>query len=264
VLTFRNPLTVAETYAMVDILSGGRLVLGVGSGYLKHEFEGFRVNPAEKRERFDEALEVLTKALSGERFSFHGKFLTVDDVAINVVPLQTPTPPIYLATLRREGAYHIGSKGQKMMCVPYASVDSFDEIGAIVAEFRKGQRDAGVQADNNDVLVALHTHVAVDDDEARVQAAAPFDLYVATRLYAKRQTYEDVVRSGLSLIGGVETVTRKLKQLEEMGVHHVLAIHNFGMIPQYQVMASMDRFASVAQAMNGNSTTTDDKKLLVA
>src|SRR5690349_7440127 len=52
VLTFRNPLTVAETYTMVDILSGGRLILGVGSGYLKHEFEGFRINPAEKRERF--------------------------------------------------------------------------------------------------------------------------------------------------------------------------------------------------------------------
>jgi alkanesulfonate monooxygenase SsuD/methylene tetrahydromethanopterin reductase-like flavin-dependent oxidoreductase (luciferase family) len=121
VLTFRNPLTVAETYSMVDILSGGRLVLGVGSGYLKHEFEGFRIDPAEKRERFDESLEVLTKALSGERFSFHGKYLTVNDVAINIMPLQTPTPPIYLATLRREGAYHIGSKGQKMMCVPYAS-----------------------------------------------------------------------------------------------------------------------------------------------
>ena len=78
---------------MVDILSGGRLVLGVGSGYLKHEFEGFRVDPAEKRERFDEALQVLTKALSGERFTFHGKYLTVDDVAINVMPLQTPTRP---------------------------------------------------------------------------------------------------------------------------------------------------------------------------
>jgi hypothetical protein len=101
--------------------------------------------------------------------------------------------------------------------------------------------------------VALHAHVAVDDGEARVQAAAPFDLYVATRLYAKRQTYDDVLRSGLSLIGGVPTVTRKLKQLEAVGVHHVLAIHNFGMMPQYQVMSSMDRFAAIAHAMNGSS-----------
>ena len=190
----------------------------------------------------------MTKALSGERFTFHGNYLTVDDVAINVVPLQTPTPPIYVATLRREGAYHIGSKGQKMMCVPYASVDRFDEIGAIVAEFRKGQQEAGIKPDDDDVLVALHAHVAVDDGEARVHAAAAFELYVATRLYAKRHTYDDVMRSGLSLIGGVQTVTRKLKQLEEMDVHHVLAIHNFGMMPQHQVMMSMDRFAEIAKA----------------
>src|ERR671939_1828162 len=58
ILTFHHPLTVAESYAMVDLLSGGRLVMGVGSGYLKHEFAGYRVDPAEKRERFDEHLEV--------------------------------------------------------------------------------------------------------------------------------------------------------------------------------------------------------------
>ena len=50
ILTFHHPLTVAESYAMVDVLSGGRLVLGVGSGYLKHEFEGYHIDPAEKRE----------------------------------------------------------------------------------------------------------------------------------------------------------------------------------------------------------------------
>ena len=241
---------------MVDILSGGRLVLGVGSGYLQHEFEGFRIDPAEKRDRFDEALFVLTKALSGERFSFHGKYHTVDNVAINVTPLQAPTPPIYVATLRREGAYHIGTKGQKMVCVPYASVDGFEEIGAIVNEFRKGQREARIEPNDEDVLVALHAHVALDDSEARVHAAAPFDLYVASRLYAKRQTYDDVLRTGLSLIGGVETVTQKMQLLQDMGVHHVLAMHNFGMMPQHQVMASMDRFAAIAQRMNEKSDRT--------
>jgi hypothetical protein len=73
------------------------------------------------------------------------------------------------------------------------------------------------------------------------------------------------MRSGLSLIGGVQTVTRKLKQLEEMGVHHVLAIHNFGMMPQHQVMTSMDRFAEIAKGMNETSAmATDNKKSLVA
>src|SRR4051794_40018625 len=57
VLPFRNPLHVAEDYALVDLLSGGRLNFGAGSGYLKHEFEGHGVPQEEKAERFDEALE---------------------------------------------------------------------------------------------------------------------------------------------------------------------------------------------------------------
>ena len=62
VLPFDNPLRTAEDFAMVDVLSNGRLVLGVGSGYLKHEFEGFGVLPEEKRGRFDEGLHVLLEA----------------------------------------------------------------------------------------------------------------------------------------------------------------------------------------------------------
>jgi alkanesulfonate monooxygenase SsuD/methylene tetrahydromethanopterin reductase-like flavin-dependent oxidoreductase (luciferase family) len=250
VLTFHHPLTIAETYAMVDVLSGGRLVLGVGSGYLKHEFEGYRVAPEEKRDRFDESLEVLQKALTGERFSFEGRYVRVDNVQLNVSPLQKPVPPIYVAILRREAAYHIGRKGQRLVCVPYASTDRFEDIGALVAEYRKGQSDGGVAAGDDDILVALHTHVAVDDEQARACAAAPFDLYVATRLYAKRHTYDDVVHSGLSLIGGIDAVARKLRELEAMGVHHVLALHNFGLLPQEQVLASMQRFADVVNELN--------------
>jgi alkanesulfonate monooxygenase SsuD/methylene tetrahydromethanopterin reductase-like flavin-dependent oxidoreductase (luciferase family) len=70
VLPFDHPLRVAEDYAMVDVLSGGRLNLGVGSGYLKHEYAGFGVDPEDKRARFDEALEILLRAWTGERFSY--------------------------------------------------------------------------------------------------------------------------------------------------------------------------------------------------
>src|SRR3954463_7214862 len=88
ILTFHNPLTVAESYAMVDVLSGGRLVLGVGSGYLKHEFAGYAIEPAEKRNRFDENLALVKRLLSGERVSFEGRYNRLDAVQINVRPLQ--------------------------------------------------------------------------------------------------------------------------------------------------------------------------------
>ena len=248
VLTFHSPLTVAETYAMIDVVSNGRLVLGVGSGYLKHEFEGYRIDPAEKRERFDESLEVLKQILSGKRVTYKGRHIQVDDVAINVLPIQKPLPPIYVAILRREAAYHIGRKGQRIVCVPYASVDRFEEVGEIVAEYRKGQRDGGIVESEEDVLIALHTHVAESHTEASKRAAAPFELYVESRLYAKRQTFEDVEKSGLSLIGGMETVRDKLQALHQMGVNHVLALHNFGLIEQDLVFDSMRRFAELSRA----------------
>jgi alkanesulfonate monooxygenase SsuD/methylene tetrahydromethanopterin reductase-like flavin-dependent oxidoreductase (luciferase family) len=239
ILTFHNPLTVAESYAMVDVLSGGRLVLGVGSGYLKHEFAGFAVEPAEKRDRFDENLVLVKRLLSGERVSFEGRFTKLDAVQINVLPLQREVP-IYVAVLRREAAYHVGLQGHDLMCVPYASLDRFDEIGDLVAEFHRGRAaSARPAAAGNAAVVTLHTHVAESDAEARKLAADAFDLYVDTRLYAKKAVYDDIIASGLSLFGSVETVADKLVALHRAGVDHVSTLHNFGLLPEAHVHRSM-------------------------
>ena len=79
--------------------SRGRLVLGEGSGYLQHEFRGFGIKPGEKFNRFDEALSVVTRMLDGGRASHEGRFFRLDDVALNVAPVQRPHPPIYVAIL---------------------------------------------------------------------------------------------------------------------------------------------------------------------
>ena len=92
ILTFHNPRTAAEIFAMADILSDGRFVLGAGSGYLKHEFEGFDVDPAEKRDRFDECLAIVERLLSSERVTCHAKFSRLDAVKFNVEPIQRPVP----------------------------------------------------------------------------------------------------------------------------------------------------------------------------
>jgi alkanesulfonate monooxygenase SsuD/methylene tetrahydromethanopterin reductase-like flavin-dependent oxidoreductase (luciferase family) len=239
VLPFHHPLAVAEQYAMVDVLSGGRLVLGVGSGYLKHEFEGFAVDGAEKRERFDEALAILARALTGERVTYEGRFWTVRDAAINVPVVQRPTPPIYVAVLRKEAAYHVGRQGHRIIAVPYASLDRFDEVAGMLEEFRRGRAEAGREIGDDDAIFAFHTHVAESDDEARSLAAEPFDLYVETRLYARRQTYDDILRSGLGLLGSVETVVEKMAALHGMGLRHLMLLQNFGNMPAEHVRRSM-------------------------
>jgi alkanesulfonate monooxygenase SsuD/methylene tetrahydromethanopterin reductase-like flavin-dependent oxidoreductase (luciferase family) len=242
ILTFHHPLTVAESYAMVDVLSGGRLVLGVGSGYLKHEFEGYRIDGAEKRERFDEGLAILREALTGRRFSFTGKYTRVDDVQLNVVPLQQPVP-IYTAILKREGAYHVGRNQQNIICVPYASIDRLEEVAELVGDFRKGRAEAGLAPSADDSLWTFHTHVAESEAQCRREAEAAFNLYVETRLYAKRQTYDDILASGLGLFGSVDQVADKLVRLHDMGIRHVVTLQNFGLKAPDAVRRSMELMA---------------------
>ncbi len=239
-LTFRNPVEVAESYALVDQLSGGRLVLGVGSGYLAHEFAGFGIDPKDKRERFDENLAIVRRLLAGERVTFDGKFNRLKDVAINV-PTASRDIPILVGVLRAEAAYYVGRQGYDLLAVPYASLESFDEVAKLAAEHRRGLAEAGrTAAPGEDVaVIAFHTFVAETEAEARRVAAEPFDRYVDARLYAKKSTYDDAMRNGLSLMGSVETVADKLVALDAMGVRHVVALGDFGGLAEAHVHASM-------------------------
>lgn len=246
VLPFRHPLNVAEDYALLDQLSHGRVTLGVGSGYLAHEFAGFGIDGAEKRERFDEALHLLQRAFQGERITYEGKYHQVQDVAINVRPVQQPHPPLYVAVLRAEAAYYVGRQGHRLMSVPYASCDTFADIQPMVQAYRRGCEESGHPGD---IILALHAYVAESDAAARAEAAAAFDLYVATRLYARRQTYDDIMQSGLSLFGSPVTVADKLHQLAAMGVDHVALLYSFGMLAPELVTASLHRAATVRQGM---------------
>jgi alkanesulfonate monooxygenase SsuD/methylene tetrahydromethanopterin reductase-like flavin-dependent oxidoreductase (luciferase family) len=239
VLTFRNPIAVAESYAMIDVLSRGRLLLGVGSGYLPHEFAGFGIDPAEKRARFDEALALVERLLRGERVSHAGRFHRLDEVALNIRPLQRPLPPLHVAILRQEAAYHVGRQGRRILSVPYATLERFDEVEGVVREYRRGRAEAGLASGEDAAIFAFHCHVATSDEEARANAAAAFDRYVATRLYARRQTYDDIIASGLGLFGSVETVAAKLARLQAWGVSRVALLVDFGLLEPALVHRSM-------------------------
>jgi alkanesulfonate monooxygenase SsuD/methylene tetrahydromethanopterin reductase-like flavin-dependent oxidoreductase (luciferase family) len=243
VLTFHDPRRIAETYAMVDMMSGGRLVFGVGSGYLAHEFVGYDREPKDKRERFNENLDIVQRLMAGETLSYRGSFSKSDKVVLNVLPHEGRMPPVYVAVLAREAAYHVGKQRNRLFTVPYASCTDFADIGRMLEEYRKGRAEAGLMPDDDDHVFTLHTHVARSDEEARESAKAAYDLYVDTRLYAKKHVYEDILGNGICLFGSVQTVADKLRALHAMGIRHVATMHNFGALEPGPVERSMSLFA---------------------
>ncbi|HKQ27766.1 MAG TPA: LLM class flavin-dependent oxidoreductase [Burkholderiales bacterium] len=243
ILTFHDPRRIAETYSMVDMMSGGRLVFGVGSGYLAHEFVGYDRDPKEKRDRFNENLELVRRLMAGERLSYQGRFSKSENVVLNVLPHEGRLPPIYVAVLAREAAYHVGKQKNGIFTVPYASCTDFADIGRMLEEYRKGLAEAGVPAHDDDHVFTLHTHVAASDQEAKLQAKSAYDLYVDTRLYAKKHVYEDILANGIHLFGSVQTVSAKMRDLHAMGIRHVATMHNFGALEPHLVERSMTMFA---------------------
>ncbi len=243
ILTFHDPRRIAETYSMLDMMSGGRLVFGIGSGYLAHEFVGYDCDPKEKRDRFNENLDIVKRLMAGETLSYAGQFSKSEKVVLNVQPHEGRVPPMYVAVLAREAAYHVGKQENRIFTVPYASCKDFKDIGAMLAEYRKGKAEAGLKADDDDHVFTLHTYVARTDEEAKAQCKAAYDLYVQTRLYAKRHQYEDILENGICLFGSVDTVVGKMCRLYEMGIRHVATMHNFGALAPSLVERSMSMFA---------------------
>jgi len=241
VLPLRDPRVVAEDYAMLDQISGGRVMMGVGSGYLKHEFEGFGVKIETKRFAFDEALAVIEALWNGQRVTHKSEHFELKDVPLNILPRQKHVPT-FVASLRPEVAYYVGKAGQNIMTVPYATIDRFEQIADMITEYKRGVAES-TSTGGGDALVALHTFVGETDAQVREHAAEAFDLYVRTRSYAKSQTYDDIIKSGVSLFGSVDTVVEKLVKLREMGVNHVLMLQNFGGMAPELVKQSMTRIA---------------------
>ena len=96
-LPLHHALEVAEQAAIIDIISDGRLILGLGLGYRKEEYEAFGVSRKHRASRMEEGLEVIRKALGTEQFSFSGRHYDLKDASVYPKPVQQPGPPIWVA-----------------------------------------------------------------------------------------------------------------------------------------------------------------------
>jgi len=120
-LPFENPLRKAEDFAMLDILSNGRLNFGVGRGAIPKHFEGFCVDPQQSRARYEEALNIIKRAWTQDSFSYEGDFWQIPPLSVSPKPLQKPHPPIYRGTLNMESFEGAAAAGDNAFVVPWLS-----------------------------------------------------------------------------------------------------------------------------------------------
>ncbi|HEX2056554.1 MAG TPA: LLM class flavin-dependent oxidoreductase, partial [Nitrospiraceae bacterium] len=94
-LPLHHPVTIAEEGAMVDVISGGRLILGVGAGYAPEEFAAFGSPLKERGSRLEESASLLQRLWTETNVSHHGRHYHVDNATVTPRPVQRPRPPIW-------------------------------------------------------------------------------------------------------------------------------------------------------------------------
>ena len=101
ILPYRNPLVTAKMTATLDVLSGGRLVFGVGPGWMREEFEALGVPFESRGSMTDEYIAVIRELWRSDRPEFHGEFVRFSNVGFYPKPFQTPGPPVWVAGASR-------------------------------------------------------------------------------------------------------------------------------------------------------------------
>lgn len=161
VLPFHNPIRVAEDFAFLDLMSDGRVDLGVGRGYQPIEDKGFGLadKQANSREIFDEAINLVRTCWTEERVTFNGKHYQVDDLYVRPKPLQKPHPPIYMACLSAETFRLAGRYGFNVLMSGAFGL-SAEGAKAGVADYRAGRREAGFDPAAGKIALLLKVYVA--------------------------------------------------------------------------------------------------------
>ncbi len=95
-LPLHHPLHVAEEVATMDAVTDGRVIMGLGIGYLQDEFDAFGIDRSTRTERFEESIEIIRALWSGEPLTHRGSFFDLDNVETSTLPVQDPHPPIWI------------------------------------------------------------------------------------------------------------------------------------------------------------------------
>jgi alkanesulfonate monooxygenase SsuD/methylene tetrahydromethanopterin reductase-like flavin-dependent oxidoreductase (luciferase family) len=265
-LPFHHPLRIAEEAAVVDILTGGRLEFGVGRGTIAVHFQGFGVSRNESRGRFEEALRIVQKAWTDQRFSHDGSFYQIPETMVVPKPLQKPHPPIRIAANSSETSEFAGMNGYNVLVA--SPINPMPGIFEHIGKYRAALERAGHPAGKGDVAALFFTCATPSLEAARAEYEHSLLHYFRTigeqAKLGDRSQYEgsyqylrdvreraarmdwDTVERTMGLFGPPAECVRRIHELYEGArINQLVCWFNpGGRVPHREVMASMERFAA--------------------
>jgi alkanesulfonate monooxygenase SsuD/methylene tetrahydromethanopterin reductase-like flavin-dependent oxidoreductase (luciferase family) len=266
VLPFHNPIKLAEEAATVDLLSDGRLDLGVGRGYQWGEYHKFAVSMDEATRRFAEAMEIITKAWTAtEPFDYHGEFWSCNDMTLHPRPVQLPHPPIWVAASSATSMDRVARHDWNLLI---GQGENFAQVGAQVEYFRHAVEQAGGTYHPGRITAARAMYTARTQEQARQDTEAPFMWFKRTgqevsgppdhrvellpddfKEYRRRYAggvyaSYDTMWDNVTLFGTPETVAERIAGLRNAGVEKLIFFINYGGIENRKVLDSLELFAT--------------------
>jgi alkanesulfonate monooxygenase SsuD/methylene tetrahydromethanopterin reductase-like flavin-dependent oxidoreductase (luciferase family) len=251
ILPLRHPLEIAEDYAMIDAISGGRLEFGIGSGNTELDYRVFGVARATHRERFDEAFEIISNAWGRERSSHRGEFWQFEDIALYPRPVQQPLPPIWVAGTSIDTLEWAGRRGFHIMTVGHPHPP--EKVGPGVDAWKKALAAHGIDPATRHCQLHVRTHVNESAPRAREIAMAAIARYDEISRVGRKSSltaspaeydWDGMLAAGRNNYGTPEEC---IKHIHNAMRHYyfdtLTTTFNFGGIPHAEVMKSMRLFA---------------------
>ncbi len=263
-----HPIRSVERSAMLDVLSGGRLELGLGRGSPTREGPVFGVpsDPEAAGRRFREAVDIVRKAWGGQPFTHEGEFYSFPpNLGLTPTPIQKEAP-IWIGSASNDSAAWAAQQN-----LPYATIAwpliLMEEYKTKDDVYHAAADASGVDVSRNENIVLLYTYCGESDEEA---AETSYE-YMKQFQYINEQHYEilrneELFKTYLDLtgyatpenwvhqnalyavnnhmIGSAETIVERLKFHEhDLGLRYILMNHGWGLMPQDKAIASMQRIA---------------------
>jgi len=263
-----HPLRIAEEIAMLDVLSGGRIISGFVRG-IGCEYLSSGVNPTDSRARFHEAHDLIVRAWTEDGpFTFEGEHYRVRYANIWPRPLQRPHPPIWLPSQGSTETIRWGAQHR----YPFVSVfTSYQQTKRLIDEYKAAATAAGYRARPAQIGIALPIYVAETDARARKEAKPhllwlfkkglkmpPHFLsppgyisedslrkFLAAGLRLPSElSFEELEHDGYFLAGSPQTVTARLREIrEETGFGLFIGGGRIGDMPRAKAYRNLELFA---------------------